>query len=499
MTSDSRAGSLKTLALLLLIIALGAFLRIYDLGTESIWLDEAHSVLISGDSLSSVIQETNLNETGGDHLPLYFIFLHFWISLFGSSEAAIRSFSAILGIISIPLVFSIGKTLFDNKAGLIAGFLSAVSLFHIEYSQEARPYALLLLLSLLSFLFFTRTLKQDRKWWYYLCYLITNVMLIYTHVYGMFIITAQILCLLLLLPRGYPRRFKLLGAVILSVLAILPIVPGILDRAVSMVTQGFWLPEPSFMDVCETLGIFAGSSLPVLIVFFFLAIIALFHIRKSEGRWNTGNPLESLNGMSWAVRLDSLPEFLLLAIWLFLPIALAFMVSRLITPIYLDRYFIGVSPALYLLVAKGLSNLKMRRIIYPVLLAVILMALPNLVSYYADDQKGQWRDAVDYVEMNAQPDDVIVFCENYTRISFDYYYDGNLDEFGFSNTVKDTEDIAAFVNETTHGKDRLWLLLSHTGDNPPIEQYLRYSYTGGTVVLEESFIGVEVILIDLKN
>ena len=182
----------KVLLLLLLVIALGSLLRVYGLGAESIWLDEAHSLEVSSQNLASVVREA----AAGHHSPLYFVILHFWMSLFGNSEVAVRSLSAILGITSIALTYQVGNALFNKKVGLISSFLSAISLFHIQHSQDARPYALLLLLSLLSFLFFVQILKQDKNR-YYLCYFLANILLAYTHVFGLFIIAAQLLLLLL--------------------------------------------------------------------------------------------------------------------------------------------------------------------------------------------------------------------------------------------------------------------------------------------------------------
>jgi len=483
----------KTIALLVLIIALGSFLRIYGLGAESIWLDEAHSVRVSSENLASVVRATT-----GHHLPLYFVILHFWMSLLGTSEVAVRSLSAILGIISIPLIYYVGSQFFNKRVGLIGSFLSAISLYHILYSQEARPYALLLLLSLLSFLLFVQILKQDKKW-FYLFYFLTNILLIYTHVFALFTIAAQMLFLFLFWTKYKPQRFKLLSVQMATVLAILPVVSHVFGVATAMVEQGFWIREPSLMSLYGTLGTFAGGKHLAILIFLCLALIAPLSIRRIEGKLTLTRPLESLKGISWGIRLEALREILLLVIWLFLPLVLAFIISKVITPIYVHRYLIGASPALYLLVAKGLSNLKVRSIIYPVILLIVLLALPNLANYHTEYGKSQWRDVAQHVELNAQENDVLVFCANFAQSPFDYYYKGNLDEFGISNTVEDTEEIAAFVNEATSGKQRLWLILGHSGSNPPIETYLRDRYPEDALVMERNFVKVEVFLFDLKE
>lgn len=186
-----------------------------------------------------------------------------------------------------------------------------------------------------------------------------------------------------------------------------------------------------------------------------------------------------------------------------MPIVLAFIISKITLPIYVDRYLIGASPALYLLVAKGLSSLKVRRIIYPVILIIVLLALPNLTNYYTEYDKEQWRDVVQHVELNGQENDVLIFCADYMQMPFDYYYKGGLEEFGISKYEEDIEDIAALVNNATIGKQRLWLILSHFNVDPPaappIETYLRERYPGDAMVMEKEFAKVRVILFDLKE
>jgi uncharacterized membrane protein len=89
--------------------------------------------------------------------------LHFWMLLFGQSEIAVRALSACLGIISVLLIYKVGRELYNRKIGLIASLLMTISTFAIYSSQEARQYSLLLLLTLLSFLFFIRIIKADKN------------------------------------------------------------------------------------------------------------------------------------------------------------------------------------------------------------------------------------------------------------------------------------------------------------------------------------------------
>jgi len=482
----------KVILALLLILALASFLRIYDLGTESLWYDEVHSIRVSGQNFVSVIRGAAV----GKHTPLYFIGLHFWTGFLGDSEVSLRSPSAIFGILSVLIIYWVGCALFNRKVGLISSLLSAISLFHIHYSQEARPYSLLLLLSLLSFLFFIKILKQDKKW-HYPCYLLCNILLCYTHIFGLFTIAAQIFFLLLFWAKYKLQRLKLLCVQEAAIVAILPLALLLGHVTISLMQHGFWIPEPALSSIWNTIYAFCGSRYSLVVIFLCLVVIAPFSIRKMEGRWLLRRPLESLKGISRNIKPEAIEEFVLLAIWLFLPLVLAFAISKITTPLYVTRYLIGASPALYLLVAKGLSELNIRKVIYPILIIIVILSSPGLANYYTKVNKAQWREVAGLVELNSRENDVAIFCAG--QIPFNYYYHGELTKFGIDRNVEDTQELAAFVNDATSGKERLWLIISQTvGHNPYMEGYLIDRYGSDSLLLEQEFVGVRVLLFDVK-
>src|SRR3989338_7584694 len=97
-------NKIKTFLLLFLIVVLGFGLRWYDLGNESLWNDEAFSVhhALVG-SVSEVVKNVTMTEGAP---PGYYILLHYWITLFGTSEVAVRLLSVLLGVFSIVVLFS---------------------------------------------------------------------------------------------------------------------------------------------------------------------------------------------------------------------------------------------------------------------------------------------------------------------------------------------------------------------------------------------------------
>ncbi|MCX7682192.1 MAG: glycosyltransferase family 39 protein [Anaerolineae bacterium] len=131
---------------LLLIILLACVLRFYRLSAQSFWNDEGNSARIAERPLQLIWE----GAAADIHPPGYYLLLHYWRALCGHSEFALRSFSALVGVLTVVFTFLLGRRLFDKRVGVMAAFIAALSPFAIYYAQEARMYALLGLFSALS-------------------------------------------------------------------------------------------------------------------------------------------------------------------------------------------------------------------------------------------------------------------------------------------------------------------------------------------------------------
>lgn len=132
----------QELLVLLLLTVIGAGLRLYNLGFNSLWLDEAATYSLSVVPLGQIW--TNM-AAGEFNPPLFFIIQHFMIMI-GNTEIALRIMPALFGIATIPVIYLVGKEFMDKYVGLIIAAAFTLSPFLVVYSQEARAYSLLLLL-----------------------------------------------------------------------------------------------------------------------------------------------------------------------------------------------------------------------------------------------------------------------------------------------------------------------------------------------------------------
>ena len=151
----------RWLMVAVLLLAFG--LRVHSLEAQSFWNDEGNSARLSERSIPLIIEGT----ASDIHPPFYYLLLNQWRKLVGDSEFGLRSLSLFAGLLTVPLTFVLGRKI-NAKAprrggkgrsrlfGLMAAALLAINPAMIYYSQEARMYALLGLLSVLATVFLLR-------------------------------------------------------------------------------------------------------------------------------------------------------------------------------------------------------------------------------------------------------------------------------------------------------------------------------------------------------
>lgn len=153
------------LALLIAVTVLGAALRMFRLGHQSLWNDEIVTYISSFGTPWRVITQRVENS---NIPPLYYLVanasLHVTTAAISHVAWALRLPSAIVGVLTIPLMFIVVQPWLGSRIALAAATCVALSPFHIWYSQEARPYALLLALALVSVACIQRALRVPGSW-----------------------------------------------------------------------------------------------------------------------------------------------------------------------------------------------------------------------------------------------------------------------------------------------------------------------------------------------
>lgn len=482
------------LAALLLIVALGATLRIYKLGAESLWLDEAFSIKISHNSLAGIIEET-ANDV---HPPLYYFALHYWMLLFGDSEFSARLLSALFGILAILAIYKIAAQLFDRATGLLAASLLALSHFHLEFSQEARMYTLLTLLTLLSMHFFLKLFERSRSS-ALVGYVVSSALLMYTHVYSIFIIAAQNLYLLTLLFAARADFKRVLKRWLLAqgiLIALLIPWLSVLAQQVSRVQKDFWIPRLPPRAIYEALVMYAGS---VQLAWILLPLAGLGVFLGWKGRSEDKTVESPLPGQRERLLTGRLKIYLLLW-WTACPVVLPFAVSQFGSPIFLPKYTIAALPAFIILAARGLLSLRFHQLRLLVGLLLLYFSLIALKNYFGAVRKDMWREAVARFEQLAKPNDLVLFSQQSGQFPFDYYLRrDDLKEKPFPDYHRElkVENVAELLKTAVEGHDRVWLVLSHPEIlTPLVPQHLARWYDLAAHMTDR---GVEIYLFEKRK
>jgi mannosyltransferase len=201
-------------------IAAGAALRFATLGMQSYHHDEAWTAgIVLHRSLFTTLHKVYATESTP---PFYYLLAWGWSKFFGTGEWGLRSLSALFGVATIPVAFLIGRRLAGNGAGAVTAALTSVCPVLIWYSQEARSYALLILLSALAFLFFLCARagfgSRDLVLWAAL-----SALAVSTHYFGALPAAVEAALLLSGAGRRRPATLVAVAAIGVGALALAPI------------------------------------------------------------------------------------------------------------------------------------------------------------------------------------------------------------------------------------------------------------------------------------
>jgi uncharacterized membrane protein len=470
------------------IIVVGAGLRLFHLGNESLWTDELESWRQSSFStIGDVIDKGVRLDT---QPPAFQVILFAVEQSLGDTEQALRLPSVVFGILSIPAIFWIGRRWFSYREGLIAAFLMAVLWCPISYSQEARNYSLAMLAALLSSAFWAEVASSVKRESTVgigaaLGYVFTALLACYAHYYGLLLVALQGAGLLVL-AAGKARPLRVAAYLYLAILVgYLPWIPAMIEQ-MSQTGRISWIHPPTLTAFPAYVSfLFNRSDLLAAAVLLLWAYLLYLKLRDHK----------ETAGESWAALLWS-SEFVL-GYWLVIPLVLTWAFSILLTPIYTQRNLIISLPAAYLLLSRAIVKLPFRGWAKAGLVLLLggsaLFQMIFMMRYYRDPTKEQFREAVQYIISQSDPkrSSVIVGLTYYPDY-FNYYFE----RFGSLERVEliagETEDVAAFDDYVRlHDPERIWYIAAHMSPDPAFMEHLMDTLEPAD---EKRFLAAEVWL-----
>ncbi len=326
------------------IVVIAAVLRSYGLAHGELWFDEAYAALVSAEPLRDLVADVSRDSSP----PLYYVLLHGWRGVWGGSAIALRSLSALAGVASVVLLVRIASALWPRRVATRMGVLLAVSPIHLYYSQEARPYAVFVLWTLVALLGFVRLSRREATIWDAATFSLGALLAAYTHNYGLFLIVPLGAAVAL----GYvPARLAAASAGIFlaGYLPWLPVLIAQVRSGAARWVERVWDGTPPWLALPKSLSAMAiggaapayvpngASALPVWIHLLALMVLVVLAVRALR-------PID-----------DGTRLYLL---WLGGIVAVPYVLSFFV-PIYVvGRYDIAAAPIVLSLAALGWTRLR---------------------------------------------------------------------------------------------------------------------------------------------
>ena len=338
---------------LVTLLLFGFFVRIIYLDAQSLWADEAFTYIVTQ---SATFWQTIIADV---HPPLYFMLITGWTWLAGISEFSLRMPSVLAGILTMATLVAITREILRHRPHpeylaipLIAILLFALSDLEVMVAQEARSYTLHGLWVTLSVLMYLRWIRTEQRR-YAIYFVITTLLIIFTHYIGVFTPIALGLHALLFL-RGRLRIITI-GLLVTSALLFLP-----------------WL---WFVIVAQQIGKFAGDVVPA----YRSNLETLWYFRLSWftdqwalmlGIFLAGLVVIRRTTKGYRIESPEIRTIALLLLWIVVPLALAFALN-LRLPVLFDYRLTQITVPIIILIAYGLANFD--RLARIVLIAVIVL------------------------------------------------------------------------------------------------------------------------------
>jgi len=419
----------------LLVFGVALVFDLHNLGTPSIWFDEAFSVELARQPLPLL---WHIIWGPEPNMELYYLFLHFWLGLtgllgFNPVEAVVRLPSAVFAGLASVMVFLLGRRYLGLIAGITGAGLFTLNYLQLTYAQQTRTYSLQLFLTCIAWYALFAILTREthtKRWW--ACFILANTLAVYAHLFSILIIVAQLVAFagLLVLPgpwRAVARR-RLRPFIASLLLTGVLISPMLLESLRGPKTG--WLPIPHLHEVVVLFQLItASSNLYLLILFvlcFFALLIALLpHMPDSAPLLESVTFYRPGNQQSEQKLQQLLPIAFALVCWFFVPVISSFIVSQGSIRLFSTRYLVTVLPPLFLLAGLAVGALRWRGAQITLIAGLFLIALTLVPVYYRSAQVEDWNSTVHWLEQRSQPNDGLVCFDNDVQqgcqIAVEYY------------------------------------------------------------------------------
>jgi len=385
------------------------------------WADEGFTTWFS--QFSPSVQWHLLAWDNG--APLYYIAIHYWVALWGTSEESFRALSALFSTLSLLLVYLIAHRVWPDRIFVSFGLiLYSLSFFQIWYAKESRSYALLAFLVLTVIYLMLLCLSEPSALRLF-GLAIALALVLYTHNMALFYLPG-FAAFWFIYPSQMTVVMRLKRAAVVGAIALVLYLPwlSILVKQVVSVHGYFWAPKPKLTDLFGTLFTFSGLDVYVLQdLRRYLPISRFFGLRT----WTLlllFTLVGCMVGAWWRVSSFDRRKSIALQACALLPIALVFVWSQMSTSVYVDRNLIGASVLMPLIICAPIAvQVGNKRRLFQVIALLLLAATATSLSLHKQ-QKDNWRGTTQYLLELPERQRLVVVFQPFCQILVNYYATG---------------------------------------------------------------------------
>lgn len=356
--------------------------------TQSIWRDEGFSYFMAKPNILEILK----NSINDFNPPLYYIFLHFWLKIFGETDIALRMLSFVFHLLTVYFAYLLARKIFTAKFAWWVAAFTMLNPLLIYYGFELRMYSMYAFFTLASLYYFL-----EKRW---RAYIIVTTLGIYTHSFFLLVILSQMAYLYI----GKQLSKKNLKHLIKPILFFLPWVPFILWQFKE--SQNTWIFRVDMQLVTSSLGnLFTGYE------------------GTPGGLWGK-TALLSLVILIFLVwgGLRNKKVGLLFGIVTLVPLAFILLYSLIRRPVYVNRYMIFVTIGEIFAISLGVFSIRRKLYRYFFMSCWFLLVL--CINYFAVGfhKKVDIRSTIMEISQLAKRQDVIYAQTPLVYFESAFYY-----------------------------------------------------------------------------
>lgn len=451
----------EILVITFIIFIVNLVFRLITQTEAGIWYDEAFSIFHSQKELFLIKNVSTWDIAP----PFYYYVLHYWMLVFGIGEHEVRMLGIMCICLSVSILFLFSYRFFNLEIALFTTILFSTSNEIFYFSQEARAYSLLVLLSVVSsFLFFQLLIKP--KWFLLIALGVINWAGIYTHYFFLFVPAIQCSVALVCFNK------RVISFMFLSVILTIAIFGKWLHRIYEVFTQGNTsqsnpiLKSYDFLILIKSL---AGESVMFYILVPLSVVGLLFLIKTGFKNFKS----------------EKLIQVLYVLLIAFFPITALYFFSHGMGGVFTPRYILFSLPSIVLFISYLLSKINWGTKLKPTLMILLLVVGVYTINYRFE-KFTDYKKAIPVVVKNKTENTLVIVQSSVMYQLFSYYFDKNIFK-DYKNTellLKEKniifkEDSSSINPQTSLGFNKVILLQSFENGCAPqasIKKYLELRF-----------------------